>query len=439
MASNDLNYKLACQQCRNPVPNIVEEFASGDMVCGDCGLVLGDRIIDTRSEWRTFANDDGDDPSRVGAASNPLLDGDQLDTVIARADGGSGIARELNKIHGRSSAAKGERMLLGAYKDISSMCDRMQLNQQISNTAKQIYKRVEDGKVLRGKPTESIIATCIFVACRNENVPRTFKEIFTYTRVPKREISRCFKVISNLLNTNVGATNSENLMARFCSHLNMPMPVQRVAINVTKEAKELGTLAGKSPVSVAAACIYMVSHLMGMPCTPKDVSKVAGVSETTIKNSYKSLYEVREKLLRSEIVENADLSRLMVPSSRRKCRKAHFTAPSHERRKIMSSTLSKELREKHKFRAIPIHKDDEVRVISGSYKGREGRVVQVYRKKYVIHIDRLVREKANGATVPIGVHPSNVEITKFKINKARQDLIDRKTAGKLRYLEIKQQ
>ena len=31
---------------------IVEEFGSGDLVCGRCGLVLGDRIVDTRSEWR---------------------------------------------------------------------------------------------------------------------------------------------------------------------------------------------------------------------------------------------------------------------------------------------------------------------------------------------------------------------------------------------------
>ena len=50
------------------MPNIIEDFRSGDVVCGNCGLVLGPRIIDTRSEWRTFSNDDGggDDPSRVG-------------------------------------------------------------------------------------------------------------------------------------------------------------------------------------------------------------------------------------------------------------------------------------------------------------------------------------------------------------------------------------
>ena len=59
-------------------------------------------------------------------------------------------------------------------------------------------------------------------------------------------------------------------------------------------------------------------------------------------------------------------------------------------------------------RAVPIRKDDEVTVVRGSFKGREGKVVQVYRKKWVIHIERITREKVNGATVNVGVDPSKV-------------------------------
>src|SRR4051812_17623568 len=74
-----------------------------------------------------------------------------------------------------------------------------------------------------------------------------------------------------------------------------------------------------------------------------------------------------------------------VTSSRRKCRKAHFSAPSSVRRKIMSANLSKENREKYKCRSLPIRKDDEVEIVRGSSKGKTGRVVSVYRRKFVIH------------------------------------------------------
>jgi large subunit ribosomal protein L26e len=45
---------------------------------------------------------------------------------------------------------------------------------------------------------------------------------------------------------------------------------------------------------------------------------------------------------------------------------------------------------------LPIRKDDEVQIIRGSKKNQEGKVIQVYRKKYVIHIERITREKNNG-------------------------------------------
>jgi TFIIB zinc-binding len=51
----DLSVRLICLDCRDPNPTIVEEFGSGDLVCAGCGLVLGDRIVDTRSEWRVCA------------------------------------------------------------------------------------------------------------------------------------------------------------------------------------------------------------------------------------------------------------------------------------------------------------------------------------------------------------------------------------------------
>lgn len=48
----DLAVRLICPDCKDPNPNIVEEFSSGDLVCGNCGLVLGDRVVDTRSECK---------------------------------------------------------------------------------------------------------------------------------------------------------------------------------------------------------------------------------------------------------------------------------------------------------------------------------------------------------------------------------------------------
>jgi len=123
----------------------------------------------------------------------------------------------------------------------------------------------------------------------------------------------------------------------------------------------------------------------------------------------------------------------LVTSSRRKNRCRHFNAPSHIRRKIMSAPLSKDLRLKHNCRSIPIRKDDEVQVVRGHHKGQQvGKVVQVYRKKFVIHIERIQREKVNGATVHVGIHPSKVVIVKLKMDKDRKAILERKARSRQR-------
>ena len=68
----------------HPDANLIEDYHAGDMICPECGLVVGDRVIDVGSEWRTFSNDnngDQKDQCRVGASEHWLL-GSDLFTMI---------------------------------------------------------------------------------------------------------------------------------------------------------------------------------------------------------------------------------------------------------------------------------------------------------------------------------------------------------------------
>jgi len=321
----DLAVRLICPECRDPNPNIVEEFGSGDLVCGNCGLVLGDRIVDTRSEWRTFANDEGDDPSRVGAASDPLLEGiEQLDTVISFRDGGSGIARELQRAASRSQSSRTERNLLTAFRDISNWCDQFSLPKTISDIAKQLYKRSDEEKLLRGKPLDAVIAACIFIACRQAHVPRTFREICNLTHVSKKTLGQCYKALEQAFNLAPGAaanasavgstTGPENLLVRYCNHLDLPPNVQSICGDIIVAARKYGIGDGRSPVSIAGGAIYFTCHLLGKVKSLRDISSVAGVSESTIKLVYRLYWHDRERLVKKQWIEEgkADMSRLPV-------------------------------------------------------------------------------------------------------------------------------
>lgn len=81
-------------------------------------------------------------------------------------------------------------------------------------------------------------------------------------------------------------------------------------------------------------------------------------------------------------------------------------------------------------RCIPIRKDDEVTIVRGSNKGREGKITSVYRLKYAVYVERVVREKSNGQSVNIPIAPSNIVISKLKLDKDREDILSRIGKGR---------
>ncbi|KAI9310980.1 cyclin-like protein [Dichotomocladium elegans] len=293
----NLNLILICPDCKDVPPNLMDEYANGDVVCGDCGLVLMDRIVDTRSEWRTFSNDEQEDPSRVGAAADPLLSVNQLDTLISQYDEGTDDARNLRKAHAQATTDKKIRDLESVYSKISAFCNAIALPKTVSDSAKQVYKCAKDDKVLHGKPIDTVVAACLFVGCRQENVTRTYREIAAITHVNAREIGRCQRALQKALNMPTSSAHPANLIPRFCSYLALPAYVQKAIIMLINSVVEHGILAGKSPLTTAAACIFFTCFLFRVPRAPKEIAAVCQITLPTLKSAYKFLYKERENLI----------------------------------------------------------------------------------------------------------------------------------------------
>jgi transcription initiation factor TFIIB len=252
---------------------------------------------------------------------------EQLDTVISFRDGGTGVARELQRAASRSQNSRSERNLLIAFRDISSWCDQFSLPKTISDIAKQLYKRSEEEKLLRGKAMEAVIAACIFIACRQAHVPRTFREICNLTHVSKKTLGQCYKALEQAFNLTPGAsaqqtgnspsTGPETLLVRYCNHLDLPPSVQSVCEDIVVAARKNGIADGRSPVSIAGGAIYFTCQLLGKSKSVRDISTIAGVSEGTIKLVYRLYYAEKEKLVKQEWLDDgrARMDRLLADQS----------------------------------------------------------------------------------------------------------------------------
>jgi large subunit ribosomal protein L24 len=110
-----------------------------------------------------------------------------------------------------------------------------------------------------------------------------------------------------------------------------------------------------------------------------------------------------------------------------KQRKRLYQAPINERYKRFSAPLSSKLKESHGTNSVPVRKDDTVMIMRGDRKGSEGKVTQINRKKYRIFVEGATREKVDGTTTLIPIHPSKVMITRLNIDdKWRKKIMERK-------------
>ncbi|XP_065576571.1 transcription initiation factor IIB-like isoform X2 [Artemia franciscana] len=217
----------------HPSADLIEDSHAGDSICGECGLVVGDRVIDVGTEWRTFSNEkSGADPSRVGGPENPLFGGGDLSTMIGPAGPNSFDDSGYARYNNRRQMSSSDRTLMNAVREISTMADRINLPRTIVDRANSLFKEVHDGKSLKGRSNDAIASACLYIACRQEGVPRTFKEICAISRVNKKEIGRVFKLILSSLRTNVSLITTGDFMARFCNNLALPNSVQRAAHHI---------------------------------------------------------------------------------------------------------------------------------------------------------------------------------------------------------------
>ena len=111
----------------------------------------------------------------------------------------------------------------------------------------------------------------------------------------------------------------------------------------------------------------------------------------------------------------------------KKQRKMHFNAPAHIRHKQMAAPLSPELLAQRGIKALPVRKGDTVRITRGDHKGFEGKVSRIDLKRYRVYLEGLTREKVDGTTVFVGLHPSKIMIRTLNLDdKVRKAILERK-------------
>ena len=119
----------------------------------------------------------------------------------------------------------------------------------------------------------------------------------------------------------------------------------------------------------------------------------------------------------------------MKSSKPRKQRKALYTRAVHKKQNDLAGHLSRELKRELNQRSIPLRKEDKVKIMRGSHKSKEGKIIKVNYTKGFVFVEKIIRKKADGTEVSVPIRASNVMVIGLYRDDNRR--VKRKTLKKV--------
>ena len=281
---------------------MITDENTGELFCGSCGFVISDKIADTGAEWRSFSNDDTN-RTRVGAGTSLTMHDMGLSTIIGAANKDStgkplsaSVKSSIERLRTWDNRTQvhsaADRNLRQALNEMDKLKDKLALTDAVIEKASYIYRKAMEKKLVRGRSIHGLVAACIYASCRNTETPRTLNDIADGINIRRKDVARCYRLIYRELELKMPVVDPIKAVARIASIATLGERSKRMAIKILDKAKKKGMIAGKDPMGIAAAALYLACISTGETKSQKEISKASGVTEVTIRNRCTGLREM---------------------------------------------------------------------------------------------------------------------------------------------------
>jgi len=289
-----MSYVKRCPECGSV--DLTYDSQKGEIVCNECGLIVEEKMVDTGQD----AGGQFDKSEKKGRGGAPIsmqkfdkgltTNVGEVSDIYRLESGQTRKFLRLKKWQERVSTSI-ERNLRLAMSELRRVASFLTLPSVVRDEASRVYNYVLQRGLVRGRSMESVIAACIYAACRSYNIPRTLDEISEASDVERKEIGRTYRFIVRKLKIKVKPSSPKDYISRFSSILHLSPKSQNEALKILKKAEVSELTSGRGPAGIAAAALYVAALMNDEKKTQREVADVAGITEVTIRNRYKELTE----------------------------------------------------------------------------------------------------------------------------------------------------
>ncbi|CAK9781462.1 hypothetical protein CC85DRAFT_282717 [Cutaneotrichosporon oleaginosum] len=267
-----------CPQCKSR--EIATDYALGVVVCQSCGLELEQGILVSEVGFTE------------GSGGRMHVQG----TFVSHHSTG------INTFRGIGPTS--ENVKEEGRRRIQLICNQMGILPSVQRGAQRFYSLAVDNKFNRGRRTDYVVASCIYLYSRFEKDALMLIDFSERMQINVYELGATYLKLRAALNLDQVLPEIDPAVynIRFANRLDFGSKatvVAREASRLVKRFKADWMTAGRRPAGICGACLVIASRMNDFLRTPEEVAQVVKVSPQTIK---KRLQEFAKTAMASKSV-----------------------------------------------------------------------------------------------------------------------------------------
>ena len=278
------------ERCGECTAVLVSDFETGEQICAACGTVsrnddagysaiyssraagLGSVMGDENSSMMYYVSL----PARIDSR-----DVDARGKHIVEA-GDMSRLRRLNNMTIASDSNR--RNLTRAASEIQRIAESLSAGRGVVERAYEIYRRVIEEGSGRRRSIVGLAEAAVYLACKEGGVPRSAEEIeHTADAHDTKSIRHYSKVLMKGAGLRIASPDPASELSRIASRAGLGGITERRAIQILEKVKNDSLLAGKRPISIAAAALYLAAGQTSQYTTQIRVAFAAGITTITLR------------------------------------------------------------------------------------------------------------------------------------------------------------
>jgi transcription initiation factor TFIIB len=274
--------------------SVIYDYENGEKICKGCGIVVQDKLYDAELNidfYRHKSNTNTVLPHAI------ILNDKGMSTTIADYDATSSKRFSNRKEHKKIqflskivSCSNKKRNLKIVIDLLNRLKDKLSLTSVNIEDALLHYKKALDKGLIKGRSIKEVTVACVYIACKNSNIPRTLSEISQIVEADEIFAARCYRLLMRELKITHVQFKPTIFIRKIADEANISERTARESIDLLLAIQNENVFSGKNSLSIAAAILYITCRKHRQKISQARIASAANINIMTLR---KRLTEVR--------------------------------------------------------------------------------------------------------------------------------------------------